>query len=162
MTIATRASDINWKAELRRLEREYDGLPPEPEPARLRAQRALEARQQERAELLGERIVTWGRILLVSVLAAALPLWPYGRTCGWSVYAFVGAAVMLAVGGLWAATRAWRARLAIAHVVALLLLGGGLALVTAEVLPRMGYGTLRWVQSSTWSCPGPADATVGN
>lgn len=152
MTIATRASDMNWKAELRRLEREYDGLPPEPTPDGLRARHAFAARERERAAALGEQIVTWGSILLVSLLAAALPMWPYGRTCGIGVIAFVGAAVMLAVGGLWAATRAWQARLAIAHMVALALLAGGITLITAEALSRQGYGTLRWVHGTSWRC----------
>jgi len=42
--------EINWLTELRKIEREFDGLPPEPTPMELRARRAAE----QRAERLRE------------------------------------------------------------------------------------------------------------
>ena len=154
--MSERAAEIDWNVELRKLVREYDGLPPERTPARVRAERALAAREKARESELAERIATWARVLLVALLASSLAFWPYGRACGWTLGGFVGACAMVAIGGLWAAARAWRARLALAHVLAVTLLTAGVALVTAETLPRFGYATLAWVNGSSWQCSASA------
>ena len=39
-------SEIDWNVELRKIEREYDGLPPEPSANALRARRAAELRER--------------------------------------------------------------------------------------------------------------------
>jgi len=39
--------EINWLTELRKIEREFDGLPPEPTPMELRARRAAEQARRE-------------------------------------------------------------------------------------------------------------------
>ena len=146
------ASVIDWNVELRKIAREYDGLPPETTPARVRAERAAELRAREREAALGALVATWARVLLVGTLAASLVWWPYGRDCGLPLGGFLVAAAMLGVGGAWSATCAWRRRLAIPHVASIALLVAGLALIAAESVPRLGYGTLDWVAASDWRC----------
>ena len=153
-------SVIDWNVELRKISREYDGLPPETTPARVRAERVAELRAREREAALGALVATWARVLLVGSLAAALVWWPYGRDCGLPLAGFVGAASMLIVGGTWSAACAWRRRLAIPHVASIALLVAGLALVGAESVPRAGVGTLSWVDASGWRCTAGASAAA--
>src|SRR5690606_40496917 len=72
-----RMSEIDWNTELRRLEREFDGLPPEPtaeeRAAHVAAVRAAQQRREQQALAVG----VWARLLLVAALAGMLPLWPY-------------------------------------------------------------------------------------
>ena len=75
-------TEIDWNVELRKIEREYDGLPPEPSAAKLRAERAAEQRRRERAAATLAFFGAWARLLLVGALGASLLWWPYGRTCG--------------------------------------------------------------------------------
>jgi hypothetical protein len=90
----------------------------------------------------------WGRTFVALIAAAGVPLWPYARTCGWPLYAYLGAvaAVMIAAG--WAGVSAWRGRRAVAHVVALILFFWGVVLAAEQVLPRIGYAAA----AATWSC----------
>ena len=85
------AGEIDWSVELRKIEREYDGLPPAPSPARLRAERALEEQRRAQATAVGDLLGAWARLLLVAALAASLAWWPYGRSCGPSLAGFLGA-----------------------------------------------------------------------
>ena len=156
-------SDIDWNVELRKIEREYDGLPPEPSAAALRAQRMAESRAKEQA---ARRLATLGavaRLLLVATLAGALFWWPYRTECGPDLAAFLGAESMIVVGGLWTAAFAWRHRLAASHTIALMLVLLGLSLVAAQVLPRLGYATVVGVDATEWRCTAsaaPTDAQI--
>ena len=131
-------SEIDWPTELRKIEREFDGLPPEPTPTELRAQleaeRLVELQYGPRAA-----VGAWVRLCLVAALGAALYVWPYSRACGTGLFAFTGAACVVVLGGIWAAASAWLRRAARAHVWSLVVLAWGIALVAAEVLPRVGY-----------------------
>ena len=149
-------TDIDWNVELRRIEREFDGLPPEPSAAAQRARKAAAQRQQEEAEARLAGIGAVARLVLVASLAGALWWWPYGTRCGQELAGFIGAQAMIVVGGLAAAVHCWRHRLAIAHSLALLLVLGGVALVSAQVLPRLGYATVVGVEATAWRCAGTA------
>jgi hypothetical protein len=143
---------IDWTRELRRIEREYDGLPPEPSAAVVKARRAAEQRAREESERRRAGIGVLARLALVSSLFAALWWWPYAADCGVGLAGLVGAESMIAVGGLWTALFAWRHRLGAGHVVALLLLVAGTVLVSAEVLTRQGYVKIAGVEAAGWSC----------
>lgn len=143
---------VDWNEELKKIEREYDGLPPEPSPAELRALRAEEHREQR---LRGERAARRGvlaRLLLVGALAAALFAWPYGRQCGPGLYAYLAAGAMVAVGGLWVVFGTWRHRMAKTHGAALLLVLWGLTFLAAQVLPRTGYARTDTGLPKAWRC----------
>src|SRR5688572_1965577 len=81
-TNAARMTGIDWATERKKIEREYDGLPPEPTPAALNRKRAEERREQERLHDAALRIGAWTRALLVISLATAINFWPYFRDCG--------------------------------------------------------------------------------
>ena len=145
-------TDIDWATELRRIEREFDGLPPEPTPGELRARRAAEARERERKAKGAAMRGTWARLCLVIGLSAGIVLWPYGRACGAGLLAYAGAVVVIVVGGLWVASRTWRLRMARAHGLALLVALWGLLLWGDLILPRVGYAAIDPANPPAWRC----------
>ena len=143
---------IDWNTELRAIEREFDGLPPEPSPAELRALRKAERRARERAEERMAAYATRAHVVLVAGLLTALYWWPYATSCGGGLAAYVGAQLMIVVGALWGSVSAWRNRLVASHTVALLLLVAGLVLVASQVLPRLGYVSIAGFHTTQWRC----------
>jgi hypothetical protein len=143
---------IDWNTELRTIEREFDGLPPEPSPAELKAQlqaeRTARARSEERLAVVGAN----ARVLLVAGLLAALYWWPYPNDCGVGLTAFLGAECMIVVGGLWSAVASWRSRLGATHGVAVTLLVTGMALVAAQMLSRLGYVNIVGLHATHFRC----------
>jgi hypothetical protein len=143
---------IDWNVELRKIEREYDGLPPEPSQRETRAQKLANLRAREQVE---ERITLFGaiaRLLLVGLLIGALWWWPYATKCGLGLGGFLGAQAMVVIGAAWAAVFSWRHRLAASHTIALVLLLTGLALVAVQVLPRFGLVTVTGMHATQWRC----------
>lgn len=146
---------INWTSELKKIERAFDGLPPAPPvptPAQLKQRRSLERRtlersleRQERAAML---IGTGGRFLLVIALSAAINFWPYGHACGFGLDAYMFAEVLIIVGGLWTVAWTWRHQMARAHAAAMVMVGYGVALIVADILPRVGYAAA----AAHWIC----------
>lgn len=147
-------SDINWSAEVRKLEREFSGLPPEPTPAELNARRATQRRAQQHEEAVNATVGASVRVVLVLALVGALYFWPYARSCGIGLYAFMGAQVLIAAGAFWIGVHSWRHRMAKTHGLALAILLGGLVLLAAQVLPRTGYAKMDPAHPEAWSCPG--------
>jgi len=150
--------EIDWNTELRKIEREFDGLPPEPTPTQVRARRAADQRaerlRRERATLLG----VLARLLPVVALAGAIVLWPYRRDCGAGLFAYMGAEGVIVVGGLWLVTCTWRARMAKSHGAALILILWGLMLIGHQLLPRIGYAKTDASNPARWWC---ADGLTG-
>ena len=146
-------SHIDWKVELRKIEREFDGKPPMPSPAVIKARRDREQREKEAVELRVTQLSALARLTLVVALTAALPWWPYATRCGAGVAGLLAAYGMVAIGGLWVAAYSWRHRLAMSHSLALAFLMAGLLLVASQVLPRMGLATISGIDASGWSCP---------
>lgn len=145
-------SEIDWKQELRKIEREYDGLPPEPSAEELRARREAERRERERHDAVGAAFWVVVRLLLIVALAAGLPLWPYPGRCGAPVAAHLAAILALIVASVWTAASAWRRRMAASHVLALLILLWGLGLAAQELLPRIGYARPDPTRPPHWIC----------
>ena len=131
--------DDEWSTKLKKIEREFQGLPPEPSPAFKKMQSEEERRAQERAK---QRVAAFGagaRLLLVFALFGALAIWQYANECGSGLFGYLGAEVAIIAGGLWVAFTTWRARLPKLHMLSLLIILVGLILIAAEVLPRTGY-----------------------
>lgn len=79
------------------------------------------------------------RLLLAAALAVGIVFWPYRAACGLDLLGYLGAVGAVVLAGVWTATWTWRHRSPRAHVASLLLVGWGLALAAAEILPRTGY-----------------------
>ena len=145
-------SEINWAVELRKIEREYDGLPPEPTPAELRQRREAERRERERQESRSASFGAYFRLTLILCLAISIAAWPYPIDCGFSVWGYLSAIVILIAGGIWTAAATWQCRAPWRHGIALLLTLWALALGASQVLPRVGYAVPAPGRATTWSC----------
>jgi hypothetical protein len=150
--VSESVGEIDWNVELKKIERELDGLPPEPSPAELRARRTAERREQQRKEARHILLGVSARLLLALTLAAAMVFWPYPARCGAKLVAYLSAVAMVAVGGLWVTICTWRHRMAKTHAVALLIVLWGLALAAAQVLPRVGYAKSDASHPAQWRC----------
>jgi hypothetical protein len=96
----------------------------------------------------GHVLGSWLRLLLALAFGMTMASWPYQRTCGFPLFGYLGAVVLVIWAGGWAATSAWRYRMALAHVLSLILILYGLMLGMAEILPRSGYTA----RQATWQC----------
>jgi hypothetical protein len=144
-------SDIDWKVELRKYVREFDGLPPERSRTQLRLEkiREITAKQrfQERLSLFG----VWARLFLVASLSLALFWWPYGERCGFPLVAFLVSNAMVIVGALSLNLRTWRDRLPWPFAGATLFVAVAWTVIALHTLPRLGYAPLGGA-SAGWSC----------
>lgn len=144
---------IDWNVELRKIEREYDGLPPEASESELRAKRLAERLEREERDQRTATIGAWARLVLVVAMAAALPWWPYAHDCGAGLYGYLAIGFVMTCGALWVVTATWRHRLALPHSLGIMLLVAALGFSAAQVLPRLGYVSISGVQASGWRCP---------
>jgi hypothetical protein len=75
--------------------------------------------------------------------------------CGSRLFWFLGAAVVVVIGGLWSVVWTWRGRMPRAHALSLAIVLWGLAVSAAQVLPRTGYVTMSAsAATGVWFCPG--------
>jgi hypothetical protein len=102
-------------------------------------------------------IGVWGRVFLGLALGVMMASWPYTRSCGFPLLGYLGAVLTVTLSGLVAAAAAWRHRMGLAHVVALVVVLYGLTLCTAELLPRVGYAA----KQASWWCDEAAAETIG-
>lgn len=145
-------TEIDWKTELRKVERQFDGLPPEPSAEELRAWRVAEEREQRRRDEVNGSVGAWTRLFLVIALAGGLYFWPYTRTCGVGLSGFVGAEGAVIVGGIWVAAYSWRRRVPWAHATAFVVVLVGMGLMSLELLPRLGYAKPDRTRPARWAC----------
>ena len=145
-------SEINWAVELRKIEREYDGLPPEPTPAEVRQRRDAERREQERQDAVAASFGVYFRLTLVVCLAVSLAAWPYDVTCGAMLSGYMAATVLLVVAGIWTAAATFVHQMPRRHLAALLVISWGISLGAAQVLPRIGYASPAPGRATTWRC----------
>lgn len=90
----------------------------------------------------------WLRVILGTVLAAAMTQWPY-PLCGLPLAGYFAALAVVMIAGGWAGYASWRRRMGLAHIVAIGLVFTGLSLAALQVLPRIGYGPV----AMAWPCP---------
>ena len=143
----------DWSTKLKKIEREFQGLPPEPSPAFKKMQSEEERRAQERAKQRVAAIGAGARLILVFALFGALAVWPYENDCGSGLFGYLFAEAAIVAGGLWVAFTTWRARLPKLHAVSLLVVLVGLGLIATEVLPRNGYAKVDPKHPPAFSCP---------
>lgn len=141
-------SEVDWKSKLREIEREYDGLPPEPSPS---AQRAKKMAEQAAKDRVSRRWVLV-RVVLVLALSAGIVFWPYEAACGLGLAGYLAAIATVALGGIWIAVLSWHHRMPVTHAVSMLVLIWGLAILARETLPRIGYARPDAARAA-WRCP---------
>jgi hypothetical protein len=154
--------DNDWSTKLKNIEREFDGLPPEPSLAFKKMQSEEERRAQERAQQRTAAIGAGARLILVFALFGALAIWPYAKDCGAGWFGYVGAEAVIVAGGLWVAFTTWRHRLPKMHALSLVIVLVGLILIASEVLPRTGYASVDPRNPPQLWCPdtsGPPPST---
>jgi membrane protein YdbS with pleckstrin-like domain len=148
----------DWSTQLKKIERQFEGLPPEPSPAFKKMQSEEERRAQERAQQRGAMFRAGARLILVLALGAALAFWPYENQCGSGLLGFLGVEAVIVIGGLWVAFTTWRYRLPRMHALSLVIVLAGLILIAAEVLPRVGYAAVDPKNPPSFSCPNTENA----
>ena len=144
-------SDIDWNLELRRIEREYDGLPPERSRTQLRLQKiqeiAAKDRFLERLALIG----IWARLILIAALGVSLFWWPYGRSCGMPFAAYLFSNGIVIIGAVALAIRAWRDRLPWIFIGSTACVALAWTVITLNVIPRLGSSPAGGA-SAGWRC----------
>ncbi|GAC1495270.1 MAG: hypothetical protein NVS1B5_20530 [Gemmatimonadaceae bacterium] len=148
----------DWSVKLKKIEREFDGLPPEPSPAFKKLQSEEERRAQERVQQRVAMMGAGARLVLVFALFIALALWPYERECGTGLFKYLGVEVVIVVGGFWVAFTTWRYRLPKMHMLSLVIIATSLVLIAADVLPRTGYAAVDPKRPPHFSCPDTQNA----
>ena len=143
----------DWSTQLKKIEREFEGLPPEPSPAFKKLQSEEQRRAQERAKQRAAMIGGGARLILVAALGVALAFWPYEKECGSGLFGYLAVELVIIVGGLWVAVSTWHARLPKMHVLSLLIALTGLVLVATEILPRVGYAAVDPKHPPQFTCP---------
>ena len=94
-----------------------------------------------------DKVGVWFRTLLGAAGAAALPFWPYGKTCGMMLYLYMLGTLGVIAAGIWAMRGAWTHRRGVAHIGGLLVLLAGLGFAAIEIIHRTGFaaGRLGWI-----------------
>ena len=95
-----------------------------------------------------EVVSVWTRLVLVTMLAVGLTMWPYSHACGFGLAGYLAALGVTVGTGAWTSVSTWRLRLGVPHVMALLVTLAGLALLAHEVALRIGYAA----GGQTWLC----------
>ena len=152
-------SDIDWNIELRKIVREYDGLPPEP-PQPLRRRSSKTEFRLERIQEIAAKyefydrlavIGVWARLVLIATLTLSLFWWPYGRECGFPLVAFLISNAMAITGGVSLAVRTWQDRLMWPFIASALVIMVASTVIAMHALPRLGYSPAG-VTTAGWSC----------
>src|SRR3981081_3194808 len=128
----------NWASQLKKIEREFEGLPPEPSPAFKKMQTEEERRAKEKAQQRTAMFGAGARLILVFGLGAALVTWPYSRECGWGWMGYLGVEGVIVAGGLWVAVTTWRGRLPKMHALSLFVVLARLGVLGGQVVPGTG------------------------
>ncbi|MDQ3950256.1 MAG: hypothetical protein M3282_07905 [Gemmatimonadota bacterium] len=152
---------IDWAAQLKKIERQFDGVPTPPTESDLRTQRENERREQQRRQKREGMFGAASRVVLVLSLGLAMSAWPYDRACGAGLLGYLAASTAIVAGGVWATVGTWRSRSPKLHAAALLALAWGAVLITAQVLPRVGYAKVDPRDGPAWRCWRPNQASVG-
>lgn len=139
---------IDWKRELRKIEREYDS-----HGASGRVSlNSITTTPHSPADWQHGAMIRIGLSLAVAV---GIVFWPYANDCGSGLFWFLGAGAVVIIGGIWSVCWTWRGRMARSHAMALAIVLWGLAVTAAQVLPRTGHMTLSASPTRVhWFCPG--------
>src|SRR6185437_10376751 len=151
----------DWDKELRKIDQQLESLSDD---ALLPTQKGKPARSSKAtpaapaaadAPPAARKTSTLGvlaRLLLAVGLGVAIMFWPYSTKCGFGLFGYLAASLMIIVAGGWSAIWTWRHRSASGHVLSLLLILWGGLLAAQQVLPRVGYAKPDAVHPAIWMC----------
>ena len=150
MTVDDQSKNRDWDREMREVDRLLAKLP------------AAEVKQPTRRSdptvprpaVTGgahppSALGTWIKVILGVLVGVGMTQWPYTHGCGVWLFAYLGGVGAIVAAGIWSGIASWKARLAFAHILSVILIIWGLALATREVLPRVGYANVE----GPWFCP---------
>jgi hypothetical protein len=100
--------------------------------------------------------LAWFWTAVATILAVALILWPYDKSCGIRLIFFLGAAVLAVVMGVLGAFTSWAHRQGLAMLLSLLVTLWAGIMAAREILPRAGYAK----QAMEWTCPSAPPAAA--
>ncbi len=145
----------DWDKEMAEIDKlmgsERPALPAGAAPVARRESAAPVARDAAPAPMTRRRDTAgvWFRAVLGAAGAAALPFWPYAKSCGLPLYLYLIGTAGVIAAGIWTMRGAWTHRRGIAHSAGLLVLVAGLTLAALEIAQRTGFAAVRL----TWTCP---------
>jgi hypothetical protein len=137
----------DWDKELADIDRAMARQPGSP-PAKPETGTAVTAPQRRFVAL------AWFWTLLSILLAVALIVWPFEKTCGIRLIFFIGAAVLALLMGVLGAFTSWAHRQGPAMLLSLLVILFAGIMAVREILPRAGYAK----EALEWTCPPAAPA----
>jgi hypothetical protein len=144
-------SDIDWNVELRKIVREYDGLPPENSRTQLRLQKIQEIAAKDRFYERLTVIGIWTRLILIAALGLSLFWWPYGSHCGMPLTGYLLSNVVVIVGAVILAVHGWRDRMLGIFLGSTGCVVVAWTVIALNVLPRLGYSPAGGT-SLGWRC----------
>ena len=100
--------------------------------------------------------LAWFWTVVATVLAVALLVWPYDKSCGIRLIFFLGAAILAVVLGVVGAVTSWAHRQGFAMLLSLLVILWAGVMAAREILPRAGYAK----QALEWTCPSAPPAAA--
>ena len=100
--------------------------------------------------------LAWFWTVVAAILAVALLLWPYDKSCGIRLIFFLGAAVLALVLGVVGAFTSWAHRQGLAMLLSLLVVAWAGVMAAREILPRTGYAK----RAMDWTCPSAPPAAA--
>ena len=149
----------DWDKELADIDK-LIAVPPTPAAG---SRQPAAGRQSAPAPIAGSRLpvaapggrrataATWLWFLLAVLLGTGLTwFWPYAKTCGNGLYAYLASIGAFGLASLWSTVWSWRTRNAAVHFLSIALLFWAATLGAREVLPRIDYAK----QEMTWRCHG--------
>jgi hypothetical protein len=152
---------IDWSAQLKKIERQFDGLPSQPSELEQHTRRETQRRSEQRNVQHDGIFGAGSRVVLALSLSLAINAWPYDRACGPGLAGYLAASAFVIAGGFWATVGTWRARSPKLHAAALLVIAWGMVLVSAQALPRIGYARIDPANGPAWRCWRADQVSVG-
>ncbi len=144
-------TDFDWNVELRAIERAFDGLPPEPSPAQVRARKSAEFQARLEAQEHAVLFKACVRVILLGLLLMVALWWPRAYSCGVSLVPLIALEILVAGGALWAAAFARRNGFVLVRAVAIMQFVMAVTLLSQVVVARAWYGPDSG-NAPRWSC----------
>jgi hypothetical protein len=95
-----------------------------------------------------DKMAVWLKVGPAVLASLVMSQWPYAHGCGFSLYLYLAAVVVIIVAAAWGSVSSWKLRMGVAHIASLVGIFWGMALIAQQVLPRVGYAAV----AASWRC----------